>query len=297
MQNDNELVSCTVISYNSATTVIETLDSIYAQTYQNIELIVSDDCSTDNTVELCRDWIEQHKDRFVRTELLTIDHNTGVSGNGNRVANACRGEWQKGLGADDILLPNCVEDNIAFANEHPEANWIASYVRYYRETFEEKNCTGRMVAHFLPFYEKSAEEQLKEIAKHNVIVAPSLFMRLSFRRSIGYNEAYGFEDVPFYVDALERGDKCFFLPKETVGYRIHESISNSSEKLFNYKSLLEFRRFREDRLFKYLTKRQIRGQRRLWKIQDYFELHGLNKKTRVMCFVYKIVLAFYFKLY
>lgn len=58
---EQPLVSVSVITYNSAKTVLETLESIKAQTYQNLELIVSDDCSTDNTVELCRNWIEQNK--------------------------------------------------------------------------------------------------------------------------------------------------------------------------------------------------------------------------------------------
>lgn len=70
---DIPLVSVSVITYNSAKTVIETLDSIKAQTYQNIELIVSDDCSTDNTVEICRDWLTKNEKRFVRMELITVE--------------------------------------------------------------------------------------------------------------------------------------------------------------------------------------------------------------------------------
>lgn len=81
---NNILVSCTVLSYNSAKTILETLESIKAQTYQNIELIVSDDCSKDNTVELCRQWIAVNKNRFVRVVLLTVKENTGVCANGNR---------------------------------------------------------------------------------------------------------------------------------------------------------------------------------------------------------------------
>lgn len=78
------LVSIPVITYNSAKTVIETLDSIKAQTYPNIELIISDDCSTDDTVQLCREWIEKNGERFERTELISVTKNTGVSGNNNR---------------------------------------------------------------------------------------------------------------------------------------------------------------------------------------------------------------------
>ena len=89
--NGYPLVSVFVVSYNAADYICETLESIKAQTYQNIELIVSDDHSSDQTVELANEWIESNKERFVRTELITVDHNTGVSANYNRAIRACRG--------------------------------------------------------------------------------------------------------------------------------------------------------------------------------------------------------------
>lgn len=54
----NPLVSVIVITYNSSKYVLETLNSVAAQTYDNIELIISDDCSKDNTVEICRNWLK-----------------------------------------------------------------------------------------------------------------------------------------------------------------------------------------------------------------------------------------------
>jgi alpha-1,3-rhamnosyltransferase len=57
VKNQKPLVSVVIITYNSSKYVLETLESAKAQTYQNIELIVSDDCSTDDTVEKCREWI------------------------------------------------------------------------------------------------------------------------------------------------------------------------------------------------------------------------------------------------
>ena len=81
---DNPLVSIVVITYNSAEYVLETLESAKIQTYQNIELIVSDDCSKDDTVRICREWLEQNGERFVRTDLVMSNKNTGVPANCNR---------------------------------------------------------------------------------------------------------------------------------------------------------------------------------------------------------------------
>ena len=78
------LVTVAVIAYNSSKTVVETLDSIKNQSYQNLELIVSDDGSTDDTVTVCENWIANHQARFIRTELITVAKNTGTSANINR---------------------------------------------------------------------------------------------------------------------------------------------------------------------------------------------------------------------
>ena len=149
---NNILVSCTVLSYNSAKTILETLESIKAQTYQNIELIVSDDCSKDNTVELCRQWIAVNKNRFVRVVLLTVKENTGVCANGNRAMAACQGKWQKGIAADDILLPNCIGDFVDYVNDNIHAKWIASKVAVYNEEFKEENCIQRNLVYDSSFF-------------------------------------------------------------------------------------------------------------------------------------------------
>ena len=114
---EQPLVSIIVITYNSSKYVLETLESAKAQTYQNIELIVSDDCSTDNTVEICREWIEKNKKRFLRTELITSEKNTGIPANCNRGVKAAQGEWVKLIAGDDILCNNCIEANIEYAKK------------------------------------------------------------------------------------------------------------------------------------------------------------------------------------
>ena len=96
-ENQCPLVSVVVITYNSAQYVLETLNSIKEQSYSNIELIISDDCSKDKTVEICRDWLAKNKEKFVRTELITVEKNTGTSANINRGIKASKGKWIKSI--------------------------------------------------------------------------------------------------------------------------------------------------------------------------------------------------------
>ena len=101
MNELSPLVSIVIITYNSSTTIVETLDSVKRQTYSNIELIVSDDCSADNTVEVVKGWMERNKSRFVRAKLIESDVNTGVAVNLNRGNKDARGIWLKSIAGDD----------------------------------------------------------------------------------------------------------------------------------------------------------------------------------------------------
>ena len=75
MECHSPLVTVVVITYNSSKYVIETLDSIYNQTYTNLELIISDDCSKDDTIKICEDWLKKNGNRFYHTEIITTEIN------------------------------------------------------------------------------------------------------------------------------------------------------------------------------------------------------------------------------
>ena len=68
-----KLVSVVVLAYRSADTIIETLESIKKQTYPKIELIVTDDCSPDNTVEVVKNWMRDNKGCLSDMKLVTAE--------------------------------------------------------------------------------------------------------------------------------------------------------------------------------------------------------------------------------
>jgi len=287
--NNEVLVSCTVLSYNSSATIVETLESIKAQTYQNIELIVSDDCSKDDTLVVCRDWIRHNKDRFVRVELLTVEKNAGVCANGNRARKACKGEWIKGIAADDILMDDCIEKNMDFIKEHPEASFIASCMSVYNNSFIQKNCVEEKKAPWnVDVFLQPRELQLKKMAFCSYIYAPATFYRRSlFEKVGGYNTQFGYEDWPFYMSVLEHGYRIDYLDKVTVCYRIHQSLSHTRGKLFNYDLSRKTRVFIKEKCYKYYTWKQLLATNLLYSVESFLYYLHLDKDTTITRFVYK----------
>ena len=222
------LVSVPVITYNSSKTVVETLDSIYNQTYPNLELIVSDDGSPDDTVEICRNWMDVHKERFVRTELLTVEKNTGVSANMNRAEAACRGEWVKPIAGDDVLLDNCIETYVDYVREHTDAVYVFAKVEAFGSESEKVNHFVNNIFDY-SFFDLPMSEQYKwMITKSSQpIPAATTFYHLGKSLTLGiYNdERIPFlEDWPKWIRLLEKEIRFCFLNKALVKYR----ISNTS---------------------------------------------------------------------
>jgi alpha-1,3-rhamnosyltransferase len=220
------LVSVVVVTYNSSQTVIETLESIKAQTYKNIELVISDDDSKDTSVEICKKWVEKNKNRFVRTKIITHTPNTGTSANMNRAFSEAQGEWIKVIAADDKLLPNCISDYVDYVNSHPDANIVLSRVVGFGNMEAAKQWPWLNVKRF---FDNLTPYQFRIVlSAQNFLPAASVFLKKSVWKGLGgYDESIPLlEDWPFWVKAMSNGYIFDFMDKETVAYRFSEmSIS------------------------------------------------------------------------
>jgi len=237
-------VTVNVVTYNSSKYIIETLESIKKQTYPNLRLTISDDYSTDNTIELCKLWIEKNKNRFLLTKIIDSNCNTGVSANFNRAWDACTTEWMKDIAGDDLLLPNCIEDNINYIKQQPDSIVIFSRVRPFtvqhgRKKWKESSW------HDYNFFKLSAQEQYHYLFyKGNKLPAPPCFYNIKKLRelNIRHDERIPLlEDYPKWIMFARKGVKFDFLDKYTVGYRLDEN--SLSVGLFSprfYKSNLLF---------------------------------------------------------
>ena len=276
------LVSVIVVSYNAEKTVLETLDSVLRQTYQNVELVLSDDCSKDNTVQVARKWFDEHSTAFKGgAYLLTAENNQGVCANFNKAIRSSHGEWIKIIAADDILLPNCCKDYVEYAQSHPDAQYITGLIDVYDEKFDDSCLMKRGLQPVSSdIYLKNVEEQLKIAASTMIISGAGIFYsRHLFDTIGGYDTKYPFEDWPSVISSLEAGFKVYLLRKSTVGYRYHDSLSNKSGRLFNIAFKRQIRAFFRERCFRYLDVKSRTKFRIQWAFEEFLDFIGLNRNN------------------
>ena len=258
----NPLVSILVVTYNSSKYIIDALESVKNQTYQNVELVVSDDCSKDETVDVCRKWMDENKSRFVNVELVTTEKNTGTSANANRGLQKCKGEWVKFCAGDDALFSDCVEKLVQFVTNNPEARAITGKLKEYRFSFDEENVVVGHMSRYndnKEILDKSAEEQLKKLVYGNSFIPPTGFFCMQVVREVGgFDEKYGIlEDFPFYLQLLMHGYKFYRIDEFVAKYRTSDTnVFGRMDVLFNYKHRYYDYLVRRDMCFSYYSTRE-----------------------------------------
>jgi len=111
---DGKLVSVCINAYNSADVIAQTIESVLNQTYKNLQIIVVDDCSTDNTAEIVKSFDDD------RIELYTLPKNGNISNANNECLHRARGEYIAHLDSDDIWIADKIEKQVKFLEENPQ---------------------------------------------------------------------------------------------------------------------------------------------------------------------------------
>ena len=213
---DKPLVSFIVPNFNHGGEIERCLDSIVAQTYPNIEVIVVDDCSTDDSKDAVYRWLDNNRmanvQAYFRSENAgrpAIPRNDGLK--------MSRGDILCCIDPDDWILPSYVEECVRMFKRHPEASIVYTGA----ETFGME--TVNWVA--APF---NAEVETKQ----NFIGCYSLFRREVYEDVGGFDEDPGLkrvDDYEFWVAAVRLGHYGVALPRQLVRYHRSEGGLFESE--------------------------------------------------------------------
>lgn len=132
-----ELVSIIMPSYNTGRFIAETIESVLAQSYPCWELIVVDDCSTDDTDEVVAKYLADKRIRYIKN-----DTNSGAAVTRNRALREAKGRWVAFLDSDDLWEPKKLEKQLAFMQEN---GYSFSYTNYI-EVDEQGVSNGKSVS-------------------------------------------------------------------------------------------------------------------------------------------------------
>ena len=116
-------VSVCMPSFNRQDYTAEAIDSVLAQSFSEFELIITDDCSTDGTVEI----IKKYASKDSRIRFYNNSSNLGVYGNLNRSILLSRGEYIKPICNDDLLAPRCLEVFVDVMGKNPSVSLVTSF--------------------------------------------------------------------------------------------------------------------------------------------------------------------------
>lgn len=234
-----QLISVVVVTYNSGKTVLDTLESIKRQTYQMLELVVADDCSKDNTVEIVKLWCKENRERFQNITIIDSKKNTGVTANCNRGVGKAQGKYIQIIAGDDMLPEIAVEEKYRFAEEKQlpivvtkvkafGKNAVRTYImqQYYEEVYRILKLDRR----------EQLRRNLSRNCLHGTMV--TFYRKELWKKLGGYDERFPMnEDWPFIIDLLQTDVPLVLLEKELFYYRVSStSLSNASNNSLLRKS-------------------------------------------------------------
>lgn len=291
---NNPLVSICIPTYNGEAFVSEAMESALNQTYKNIEIIVSDDASTDDTLRI----INTYKPNTIPIHIFNHKP-SGIGANWNHSIEKAKGEYIKFLFQDDVLEPTCVDKMITALHNNKEHIGIVACRRTFiidKEFRNEKTNT------WLSKY--SELQKGLNMVKHpsGVVVDKTIFRSSNFfkipKNKIGEPTTYLFkrelvEKIGYFREDLKqildyefcyrvlKKYKILVLNEPLIKFRLHEMQATNINKLKKNNE----NKIHEDIIYKEY----------FWSLNRNKQLELLRKRNKVFSFLFNLAVKIFFK--
>ena len=216
------MVSIITPCYNASFFISGTIESVLAQTYQNWELLIVDDCSTDDSAEVIQKYVNaDSRIKYFKTEQPS----GGPTGPRNVAIHEANGRYIAFLDSDDVWLPNKLQDQITVFNRSSK-NVALVYSNY--EKMDEDGCCGKRII------KAPKKVNYKKLLKGNVIACATAMYD---RKKVGkcYMKDIKHEDYVLWLSILKK--KYVALNTNTIGalYRVRKgSVSSNKRKTLKW---------------------------------------------------------------
>ncbi len=195
-------VAVVIPCYQQAEFLPDTVASVCAQTYRDLEIVIVDDGSPDDTAGVAERLIAAHPGRQIR---LLRHANQGLAASRNAGIAASDAEYVLPLDADDLIDPGFVEDLVRVLEARPDVSIAYGSLRYFGEIEEQHTPSGYDFA---------------RICHGNLFPCTALFRRRAWEEVGGYDQAFtAYEDWDFWLSCGEYGHLGALVPRPVFYYR------------------------------------------------------------------------------
>jgi len=226
MQNETPLVSVLMTSYKSEKYIAEAIESVLNSTYTNFELIIVDDVSKDNSVEIARSY--ELKDKRIR--LFVNEKNLGDYPNRNRAASYAKGKYLKYVDCDDKLFDFSLQYCVQQMEKYPDAAF--GLLCLYKDMTDTNS--------FCWTSEKIIRNHFFTRSYLTIGPSGSIFRRDKFEELKGFDTRFGVASDNFFNIKMASLYPVVFLPKIFLFYREHAGQQKKNQKLFPKIEFLKF---------------------------------------------------------
>lgn len=214
MNNSQPLTSILIITYNQIDFIHETLQGALEQDYDNLEVVVADDASTDGTADVILEYAKKYPKRLIP---LVGGSNLGITANSNRALRACKGKYIAFQGGDDVFLPGKIRAQVEWMESDENRVLCGHAVQVIRSNdktevrkVSESNGTG-----------KGYIDYIKNIAEPFVTV--SVMVRSACLPVYGFDERFPLvSDWKLWIDCLKENGEYGYIEGVYAKYRRHE---------------------------------------------------------------------------
>lgn len=199
------MVSIVLPTYNGQKYIRESIQSIIQQTYEDWELIIIDDCSTDDTNKIAREYERLDK----RIRVIKNDKNLRLPASLNKGFNAARGEFLTWTSDDNLYKNNAIERLVKSLLENRQYGMVFSRMEYIDANGKSKGFSSDITNE-------------KELYYHNIVGASFMYTRRVYEEIGDYNiDKFLMEDYDYWLRILKVA-KIKYLPEILYQYRQHE---------------------------------------------------------------------------
>ncbi|MBY0346139.1 MAG: glycosyltransferase [Neisseriaceae bacterium] len=280
--NTSPLISVVIPVFNHSKYIVKCLDSIKKSGWAQLELVIIDDGSTDDSYNVTKEWLDENESFFEKI-TFKVQKNQGITKTLNRLIECCSGEFIVLLASDDYLLNESISTRYRYLLENKgmlavfcDAIGVSNEGEEISPSVIENKFQGRL--HAL----KDPKMIAKELILNWSVPGPVFMARAETFQILGkYDEQYFIEDRYFYLKLLSVG-KLGFVAEPLAAYRIHDE-SMTGNRLKSLKIGLEVLKIERDMLTYFSGRNRFYLQIQIW--SNYSAVFSVSWYLRPFYFV------------